>query len=103
VWACLLGTIMVLGGLALVVLAPALAGQVAYGCQPGLLVLLLFLLVQWLLHERYRRQIIFLPSFSRPRTGSSLSRAEAARPNGEPSTVDAPPRTGQGSSAERSV
>ena len=59
----------------------------------------LIVLLQWLLHERYRRQIIFLPSFSRSRSGSSLSRAEAARA-GEPSTVDAPAR-GPGSSVER--
>jgi hypothetical protein len=98
-WAWLPGSVVVLAGLAVVVLAPGLAGQIAHGAQPGVLVLGLFLLIQWLLHERYRRQIIFLPSFSRARSGSSLARAEAARPNGEPSTVDAPPRSG--SSVER--
>jgi hypothetical protein len=51
--------------------------------------------VQWLLHERYRRQIVFLPSFSRSRAGSSLLRGGVQRPHGEPSTVDAP-RTGSG-------
>jgi hypothetical protein len=81
---------------------PALAAQLAYGCQPGLAVLLLLAAAQWLLHERYRRQIIFLPSFSRPRSGSSLTRPEPppAAPHGEPSTVDAPPRA-PGSSINR--
>jgi hypothetical protein len=71
---------------------PAALAAVAYGCEPGAAVLLLFALVQWLLHERYRRQVVFLPSFSRVRSGSSLTRAGSApRPHGEPSTVDAPP------------
>jgi hypothetical protein len=84
--------LLVLGGLVLTVLMPALAAQAAYGCQPGLLVLALLVLAQWLLHERSRRKVIFLPSFSRPKQGSSLSRKEGARPHGEPSTVDAPRR-----------
>jgi hypothetical protein len=100
-WACVLLSLAVCGGLVLVVFAPGLAGLIAYGCEYGLLVLVLIIMLQWLLHERYRRQIIFLPSFSRPRSGSSLARAEAARPV-EPSTVDAPPR-GPGSSVERTM
>jgi len=48
------------------------------------------------MHERYRRQIVFLPSFSRSRAGSSLVRKKSSPrpPNGEPSTVDAPPPAG---------
>ena len=69
---------------------PNLLGQMAYGCQPGVLVLVVIIGVQRLLHERYRRQIVFLPSFTRSsRKGSSLHRAEP-RPHGQPSTVDAP-------------
>ncbi|HEY7423874.1 MAG TPA: hypothetical protein VH682_06475 [Gemmataceae bacterium] len=66
---------------------------VAYGCEPGALVLVCVIVFQWLMHQRYRRQIVFLPSFSRGRAGSSLLRKSASsRPrNGEPSTVDAPP------------
>jgi hypothetical protein len=90
----------VLAGLLLAVCAPGLAGQVAYGCQPGLLVVVLIVALQWVLHERYRRQIVFLPSFSRPRSGSSVAPAADAPPATEPSTVDAPPRN-QGSSVER--
>jgi hypothetical protein len=108
-WALLLGLLLAIGLLA--ILLPDLAGQLAYGCQPGVAVLALAALVQWLLHERYRRQIIFLPSFSRSRSGSSLGRRpppeveppaeEPARAHGEPSTVDVPRSSGSrpGSSA----
>jgi hypothetical protein len=72
---------------------PTLLCAIAYGCEPGLVVLLAIVGVQWLRHQRYRRQIVFLPSFSRGRAGSSLIRKNAPhRPqSGEPSTVDAPP------------
>lgn len=96
--------------------APGLLMVGLYGAQPGLAVLLLVLLFQWLMQERYRRRVVFLPGFRRVKAGSSLtraSRAEAAtssvrgdeapplvnQPQGrssatrkpkEPSTVDAP-------------
>jgi hypothetical protein len=99
-WAWGLLAVMVVAGILGVLLWPGLAGQIAYGCEPGAAVLLLMVGVQWLLHERYRRQLVFLPSFSRARTNSSLLRQEAARAaHGEPSTVDAP-RTA-GSSVDR--
>lgn len=89
-----------LGAMLMLVLMPALAAQIIYGCEPGVAVLLLFIVVQWLLHERSRRKVVFLPSFTRPKSGgSSLSRKELPR-HGEPSTVDSLPRTG--SSQERS-
>jgi hypothetical protein len=87
--------------LALLILAIAVAAlfwptmmcAIAYGCEPGVVVLLAVFGLQWLMHRRYRRQIVFLPSFSRSRAGSSLIRKTPSnRPqNGEPSTVDAPP------------
>ena len=66
---------------------------IAYGCQPGAVVMLAVLGLQWLMHRRYRRQIVFLPSFSRSRAGSSLIRKTPSNlpQSGEPSTVDAPP------------
>jgi hypothetical protein len=97
-WAWVLGGLLLTIVLALAAFAPALASQLAYGAQPGLLVVLLLAVAQWLLHERHRRRVIFLPSFSRPRTGSSVARSES-RPPGEPSTVDAPRATS--SSLER--
>lgn len=53
-----------------VVVWPTTLGSVLTGCQPGLMVLLVAILVQWLLHERKRRRTVFLPSFQR---GSTLS------------------------------
>jgi len=87
--------------LALLTLAVALAAlfwpttlsAIVYGCEPGAVVLLGAIALQWTVYQRYRRQIVFLPSFSRGRAGSSLVRKSASnRPqSGEPSTVDAPP------------
>ena len=68
---------------------PALLPPLIYGCEPGLAVLLALLGLQWLLQERYRRQVVVMPGFARRQTGSSLSRGQAAKPR-EPSTVDAP-------------
>jgi hypothetical protein len=69
---------------------------IAYGCEPGFVVLLAVLGLQWLMHQRYRRQIVFLPSFSRGPAGSSLIRKTPSSrpPSGEPSTVDVPPQMG---------
>jgi hypothetical protein len=76
---------------ALWVLRPTLLYAIAYGCEPGVAVLLVVLTAQCLMLERYRRQIVFLPNFRRARTGSSLVRANGLnRPTGEPSTVDVP-------------
>ncbi|HTT84838.1 MAG TPA: hypothetical protein VMF67_15285, partial [Rhizomicrobium sp.] len=88
--------VLVLVTLAIAVAAlfwPTTLCAVVYGCEPGAVVLLAVLALRWLMHQRYRRQIVFLPSFSRGRTGSSLVRKAAShRPqSGEPSTVDAPP------------
>jgi hypothetical protein len=94
--------------LGVLILAAALAAlfrpttlwAVVYGCEPGAVVLAGVVGVQWLLHQRYRRQIVFLPSFSRGRSGSSLLRKGSShRPPGEPSTVDAAPPPA-GSSAQ---
>lgn len=69
---------------------PSVLRVVAYGCQPGICVLLGVLVLHWMLQERYRRQIVFLPGFSRVTGGSSLIRAAAAGRPREPTTVDAP-------------
>lgn len=78
------------GGLATTLFWPGLLPWLVYGCQPGLAVLLIVLGVQWLLQERYRRQVIFMPGFSRVSSNSSLVRAGGNRPR-EASTVDVPP------------
>ena len=74
---------------------PGLLAALLYGCQPGLLILLFVLGVQWLLHERYRRRVVFLPGFRRVKTGSSLVRAGSSGGAARPEAV--PPLTGAGS------
>lgn len=81
----LLGLAAALVGL----LWPNLLAVIFYGCQPGLVVLLLVLAFQWLLQRRYRRQVVFLPGFTRLKGNSSLIRGGRGRT--EPSTVDEPP------------
>jgi hypothetical protein len=50
---------------------PTLLAAIIYGSQPGLVVLVLIALGAWLIRERQRRQLVFLPSFRRgARTGS---------------------------------
>jgi len=89
----LLGLVAVIAG----VFWPSLLAAILYGCQPGLVVLGLIILVQWLLHERHRRQLVFLPSFTR-RGGSSLNsgnktgsgrrgRNGSASPGNQPASV----------------
>jgi hypothetical protein len=86
------GTLAALGvgGLLAGLFWPGVLGAVLYGCQPGLLVLVPVLAVQWLMHQRYRRRVVFLPGFTRLK-GSTLIRGGSSRPRGEPSTVDAQP------------
>jgi hypothetical protein len=70
---------------------PAAAPLVVYGCQPGLLVLLTLLSVQWVWQERYRRQVVVMPGFARRQSGSTLSHPRQPAKPREPSTVDSPP------------
>jgi hypothetical protein len=70
---------------------PAVLPAVLYGTAPGLFVLAVLLLLQWLLHERYRRQLVFMPGFTRVKAGSSLVRASSSNRSREPSTIDSPP------------
>jgi len=70
---------------------PSVVPVLVYGCLPGALVLVLLLGIQWTLHRQYRRQVVFLPGFTRLKPGSSLVRTGgSARPR-EPSTIDVPP------------
>jgi hypothetical protein len=77
---------------------PTLLGAVAYGAVPGAAVLALVLAVQWLVHERYRRRLVYLPAFRRthPESAGARSVGSSQRPRGAPSTVDAPPAAAGG-------
>jgi hypothetical protein len=80
------------GLLAIGLLWSGALSAVLYGCEPGLVALLIVAAVQWLLHRRYRRQVVFLPSFKRVKaTGSVLIPNSGGNRPREPSTVDAIP------------
>jgi hypothetical protein len=81
-----------LAGLALALSCPAVLPALFYGAQPALAIMLFVLVVHWLQHERSRRQLVFIPGFTRVKGGSSLMRtAKSSKRPREPSTVDAPP------------
>jgi hypothetical protein len=96
-WRAATGVLLLLVVAATGVLRPTILAAVLYGCQPGVMVLAVILPIQWLLHERYRRQFIFLPSFTRKRSGSSLKPPPRQAP-GEPSTIDHPRPAGSSAS-----
>jgi hypothetical protein len=73
------------------IVSPAALPVLAYGCEPGALVLVLAVAAQWMLHQHYRRQVIFMPGFTRLKTGSSLIRSSGKRSH-DPSTIDEPPK-----------
>jgi hypothetical protein len=82
--------LLLLGGLATGLFWPAGLPLLVYGCEPGGVVLVLMLLLTWGLTQRYQRQLVFLPSFSRARSSGALSRGSGSRKGRETSTVDAP-------------
>jgi hypothetical protein len=86
-----------LAGLVVALIWPALLPVLFMGAQPALAVVGLLLTIIWLLRERERRQLVFIPSFTRLKTASSLVRTNkpSKRPR-EASTVDAPPPAGVG-------
>lgn len=78
-------------GLAVITLLyPAAWPAIAYGLQPGVVLFVIFAGIQWAIQERYRRQVVFLPGFSRPKSGSTITRSSPAKRPREASTVDAP-------------
>jgi hypothetical protein len=87
--------LIALGGLVLALICPALLPALFYGSQPALLVIVLMLVVLWLLQERYRRQLVFIPGFARLQPGSPSSHGSkiAKRPR-DASTIDAPVPSG---------
>jgi hypothetical protein len=71
---------------------PRLAAHLLAASQPGIAVFVCVLAVRWALQHRYRRRVLFLPSFTRTVSpGSSAQRASiSARSRVEPSTIDVP-------------
>jgi hypothetical protein len=89
-WSCVVvlsATVVAIG-----VFSPAALPAIGYGCEPGAFVLLLAVAGQWMLHRRYRRQVILMPGFTRLKSGSSLIRPSTSSRPRDPSTVDEPPK-----------
>lgn len=87
--------LLILIGLALCLFFPFLAASILFGIQPGLAVLLVGCLLQWLVQERVRRRLVTLPSFQKSRGDSSpgptgATQSSINRRRSEPSTVDGP-------------
>lgn len=82
-----------LGVGAVCLISPQLIPVIAYGCEPGFLIVLLVLGIHWIMHHRYRRQLTSLPTFTRLKQGSSLVRAGSSRGREQPAT-DEPARRG---------
>src|SRR5262249_43485292 len=72
------------------VYSPAALPVIAYGCEPGALVLLVAVAAQWTLQRRYRRQVVLMPGFTRLKSGSSLIRSGSSNRPRDPSTIDEP-------------
>ncbi len=69
---------------------PELLPAIGYGALPGAAVLAVVAAAQWTLHQRYRRQLVFMPGFTRVKPGSSLLRPSSVQRPREASTIDAP-------------
>jgi hypothetical protein len=79
------------GAVYLSITVPSLMPALAYGCEPGAVVLILIFAVGWLLQQHYRRQVVFLPGFTRVKTAvPAAAREGATHARREPSTIDAP-------------
>ncbi|MBI3409742.1 MAG: hypothetical protein HY040_15485 [Planctomycetes bacterium] len=98
----LLLVLMAAGIIALSWTLPGWVAPFAMGCQPGLLVLAVVLAANWMLRESYRRQVVFMPGFTRLKPGSSLIQGGSGKRPREITTVDAPVAS-VGSSANQSA
>jgi hypothetical protein len=84
------GVVVFAAGAALAWQWPFLLLAILYGAAPGLIVIFGVLMSQWLLHERYKRQLLFMPGFTRIKGGSSFIKANSTQRAADPSTIDAP-------------
>jgi hypothetical protein len=69
---------------------PGVLPAILLGCEPGAAVLVVVLAIHWTVQRRYRRQLVFMPGFTRLKAGSSLLRGGTNNRPREPSTVDGP-------------
>jgi hypothetical protein len=62
-----------------------------------------FVGIHQLVQERYRRQLVFMPGFTRTKAGSTITRTNSAKVLREASTVDAPPGAAEDAAKEPST
>jgi hypothetical protein len=86
-WLLLLA--VAVAALAGIALFPGATAPVLFGSQPGALLCVIFVGIHLFVQDRYRRQLVFFPSFTRTKPGSTMVRMKAGQPR-EASTVDAP-------------
>jgi hypothetical protein len=79
-----------LAGLLLYLVCPSAVPPILFGVQPGVFLFVVFMGTHWLLQERYRRQLVFLPGFSRAKPGSTMTRNHSVKQPREASTIDTP-------------
>ncbi len=80
-----------IGAAVFAVMCPAAVAPVLFGMQPGAVLLIVCIGVHLLLQEKYRRQLVFLPGFTRVKPTSTMMRTGSGQRPREASTVDAPP------------
>jgi hypothetical protein len=72
-WAVLVSLGMM--AVALELLWPEMFSAIVFGCEPGIVVLILATVIYGALHHRYRRRVILLPGFTRVKPTSSVIRS----------------------------
>jgi hypothetical protein len=93
-WLFWLALMLVLTGISASALLWPQATMIALaGTPPGLVVLALLLAVISWQSRRYSRRVVFLPSFTRTKPPSTMSRPARSQRRRQPSTVDVPPVT----------
>jgi len=98
-WLCLLA--VGISGIALEFLWPGALAAVAVGCEPGFLVLLLFVGIYAAFQHRSRRRVVLMPGFTRLKSSSSSIVSGETTRRREPAPVSDSPK--RGSSVSREV
>ena len=96
-WLCVI--LLAAGPFGVAVNCPDALSAVVYGIQPGFLILGAIIVLKWTLHARNRRQVVFMPGFTRTRSSGSQQGGSSIRPR-PPSTIDAPPIRADEAAAE---
>jgi hypothetical protein len=92
-----------MAAVALEFLWPGVLPVIAFGCEPGLLVLVLVMVLYAVLQHRHRRRVVLLPGFTRVKTGSSPAPSAVAIKPRDGGPVEELPRRGSSVSSKVGV